>query len=116
MTEIYPEMVRADLVIWASPLVLGNVSALTKKAQDRFIPLLHPYIRLVDGECHHRKRYERNADIGLIIEPAAHDNEDDCDFVRRAFERYSRNARSRLRLFATSGKPIGEVVDEAITA
>src|ERR1035437_3288965 len=67
MLQIYPEMVAAELIIWASPLILGHVSALTKTAQDRFIPLAHPYIEVVDGECHHRKRYEHNANVGLFV-------------------------------------------------
>ncbi|HUJ74729.1 MAG TPA: flavodoxin family protein, partial [bacterium] len=53
MAQLYPQILAADVTVWASPLVLGNVTALTKKAQDRFIPLLHPYFALDRGEMHH---------------------------------------------------------------
>jgi multimeric flavodoxin WrbA len=96
MTGVYPEMVGADIVVWASPLVMGNVTALTKKAQDRFIPLLHPYIELVNGESHHRRRYPRNIDLGLIIEPGAEDTPDDAEIVRHMHERLALNGRGRL--------------------
>jgi hypothetical protein len=35
---------------------------------ERFIPLLHPYIVLVEGECHHRARYPRYPDLALVVE------------------------------------------------
>ena len=116
MAGVYPDMVAADLVVWASPLILGTVSALTKIAQDRFIPVAHPYIELVDGECHHRHRYEHNADLGLIVDPLPEDTAEDLDIVRGFFERFSRNTRTRLRLFATSRTPIEEVAHEALAA
>ncbi len=116
MAALYPEMVRADLVVWASPLILGTISALTKKVQDRFIPLVHPYIEIVDGECHHRARYEHNADVGLIIQAGAGDGTEDIASVRELFTRYSKNTRTKFRLFATSEMPLQEAVDEALTA
>ncbi len=116
MRAIYPEMVKADLIVWASPLVLGAISALTKKAQDWFIPLAHPYIELVDGECHHRHRYAHNADLGVIVEPAADDTAEDVAIARAFFERFSRNTRTRLRLFATSTTTVEEAAHEALAA
>src|SRR5512138_285445 len=101
MATLYPKMAVADLIVWASPLVLGTVSALLKRVQDRIIPLVHPYIDLVDGECHHRQRYAHNADVGLIIAPTADDNAEDVATVRAFFQRFSRNTRTRFRLFAT---------------
>jgi multimeric flavodoxin WrbA len=116
MVALYPKMVQAELIVWASPLVLGTVSALTKQVQDRFVPLAHPYIELVDGECHHRHRYAHNADLGLIVEPTADDREADLAIVREFFARFSRNTRTRLRLFATPATPIEEATHEALAA
>jgi multimeric flavodoxin WrbA len=114
MPGLYPEMVKADLLVWASPLILGAVSALLKKAQDRFIPLAHPYIELVDGECHHRHRYRHNADLGLIVGPTADDTEEDLSITRRFFERFSRNTRTKLKLFATTTTTVAEAVHAAL--
>jgi multimeric flavodoxin WrbA len=117
MDGLYPKMVRADLVVWASPLVLGTVSALTKTVQDRFVPLAHPYIELVDGECHHRHRYAHNADVGVIVQPTPDDDERDVTIVRRFFERFSRNTRTRLRLFAVATTTaVEEAAHEALAA
>lgn len=114
MAGLYPRLVAADLIVWASPLVLGNASALLKKAQDRFIPLIHPYIVVSDGECHHRRRYTHNADIAFITEPGPEDGAADLEMVHRLFERFSRNTRTKLRLFATTAKAPKEAADEAL--
>ena len=116
MTGVYPVMLASDLVVWASPLVLGNVSALTKKAQDRFIPLLHPYIELVNGESHHRRRYPKDIDMGLIIETADGDTREDAEIVRHMHERLALNGRGRLRFFATTARGAEEVANEAVGA
>jgi multimeric flavodoxin WrbA len=116
MVTLLPKMAQADLMVWASPLLLGTISALTKKTQDRFIPLAHPYIELVDGECHHRHRYQHNADLGLIVETTKNDSEQDLAITRRFFERFSRNTRTKLRLFATTTTPVEEAVHEALAA
>lgn len=116
MATLYPKMVAADLVVWASPLILGTMSALAKTAQDRFIPTVHPYVEMVDGECHHRSRYAHNADVGVIVGPGADDTEEDLDIVRALFERFSRNTRTRLRLFATPNTPAEEAAREALAA
>jgi len=116
MALIYPRMVQADLVLWASPLVLGTVSALLKKVQDRFIPIAHPYIELVNGECHHRHRYRHNADLGVIVEPTSEDTDTDLAITREFFERFSRNTRTRFRLFATTTTPVKEAARDALAA
>jgi multimeric flavodoxin WrbA len=116
MVALYPKMVAADLVVWASPLVLGTMSVLAKRAQDRIIPIVHPYVEVVDGECHHRQRYAHNADLGVIVAPGADDTDEDLAIVRATFERFSRNTRTRLRLFATPNTPAEEAAREALVA
>jgi multimeric flavodoxin WrbA len=116
MADIYPKLVRADLVVWASPLVAGTVSALLKQVQDRFIPIAHPYIELADGECHHRHRYPHNADLAVIVEPTPADTDEDLAITRKLFERFSRNTRTRLRSFAATTTPVEEAAHEALAA
>lgn len=116
MESIYPSFLDADLVVWAAPLVLGTVPALVKKTQDRLISLLHPYVELVQGECHHRKRYGSYPGLGLLLEPAPEDGRADLDGTRLLFERFALNLRSRLAFFAaTDGNP-GEAAREALAA
>jgi multimeric flavodoxin WrbA len=114
METILREAVKADLIIYASPLVMGTASSLVKKAQDRFIPLVHPYIELVDGECHHRRRYPKTADIAFITELGKDDEERDLEIVRAMHERLARNMRCRFSFFATTAQTERDVAREAM--
>jgi len=116
MQGLYPGIANADLLVWASPLAMGAVSALLKKVQDRVIPTMHPYIVISKGEMHHRRRYAKNADIALIVEPGPGDGDEDLALARRFFERFSLNTRTAFKFFATPAKPVQEAVDEALTA
>jgi hypothetical protein len=116
METIYPAVLESDLLIWASPLVLGTVPTLVKKTQDRLIPLLHPYFELVQGEVHHRKRYDRYPDLGLIVEPRAEDDPEDLAGVRFLFERFGVNLHSSFKVFASTEDVPEEAAREALTA
>ena len=93
-----------------------TISALLKKVQDRFIPIAYPYIELVDGECHHRHRYAHNAELGLFLDPSPEDTEEDLAINHDLFLRFSKNTRTRLRLFATTSTPIEEVLHDMLAA
>ncbi|HSV57023.1 MAG TPA: hypothetical protein VLH39_07965, partial [Magnetospirillaceae bacterium] len=75
-----------------------------------------PYIELVRGECHHRKRYEKYPELGLILEPKAEDGQADLDGVHRLFERFALNLRSPLAFFSTTGGNTEEAIREALAA
>jgi multimeric flavodoxin WrbA len=59
MSEIYPDYVNADKVILLMDTAQGFLNHSTKAFIDRTIPHYHPYIEIVDGECHHKARYAR---------------------------------------------------------
>ncbi|MBU1069144.1 hypothetical protein KJ975_06180, partial [Myxococcota bacterium] len=67
-------------------------------------------------ECHHRHRYDHNADVGLILGPTPADTDEDLDITHSLFQRFSKNTRTNLRLFATTSTPIEEVLHDALTA
>ncbi len=56
--EILTDIINSKRVVFASPLIRGMLSAEIKKVQDRMIPLVHPFMTLVNGEVHHKKRYK----------------------------------------------------------
>lgn len=63
MTEIYPDYVNSDKVILLMDTAQGFVNHSAKAFIDRTIPHYHPYIEIVDGECHHKARYERYPEL-----------------------------------------------------
>jgi multimeric flavodoxin WrbA len=89
--EIFKSVINADFFIFASPLIAGFTSSALKKITDRLIVLLHPYIELKNGECHHRKRYNTYPDFGLILEKEADTDHEDMKIVNDIYDRIALN-------------------------
>jgi len=58
MTEVYADYVNSSRVILLFDTCQGFVNHQMKAFLDRSIPHYHPYIEIVDGECHHLARYD----------------------------------------------------------
>jgi len=63
MAEFYPDYVNSDTVILLMNTAQGFISHQAKAFLDRTIPHYHPYIQIVDGECHHVARYKAYPDM-----------------------------------------------------
>ncbi|MDO9085074.1 MAG: hypothetical protein Q7U53_02600 [Anaerolineaceae bacterium] len=63
MAEFYPAYTTSDTVILLMDTAQGFINHLAKAFIDRTIPHYHPYIELVDGECHHVARYKSYPDM-----------------------------------------------------
>jgi len=83
---------------------------------DRLIPLLLPYIELVENkECHHIRRYDRQyPPIGLIIEKEDDTDSEDVEIVRDIFARVALDLKSSCLFVKPIDVPPQEVCD-AIT-
>ncbi len=57
--EIAREAITSQLLVYLSPVTFGGYSSELKKAVDRLICLVSPFFALVEGEVHHKKRYDR---------------------------------------------------------
>ncbi len=67
--EVAREYINSDLVIFITPITFGGYSSELKKALDRLICLISPFFMRIDGEVHHKPRYERYPNligIGLL--------------------------------------------------
>lgn len=112
MHRILKGMINSDLVIFVSPITLGYVNGPVKKIMDRTIPLVHPYIEMVENECHHLKRYQKYPGIGLIMDIQQKIEGVEKDILKKLFQRYALNFKTELKIFATSLDPLKEVFDE----
>ena len=112
MEILYPEILSADLLIFASPLIMGLPSYRIKQCQDRLIPLLHPYITLIKGECHHRKRYEKYPDISLIVQKEPDTGTEDIQFLIDLHHRLALNFHSKFRGIGATDMATEEVYHE----
>jgi len=63
MEEGYSDYVNSDKVILLMDTAQGFINHCAKAFVDRTIPHYHPYIEIVDGECHHKARYEHYPEL-----------------------------------------------------
>ncbi len=106
------EYINADFVLFASPLIMGFTSALLKKMTDKFVQLLHPYIRLVEDEVHHMKRYEKYPPIGLIYEREEDTNDEDIDILKHIYSRNAINLNTKIYFISNITESIINIKDE----
>jgi len=107
--EILVSVIHSDLVIFASPLVMGMTTGLMKKMNDRLIPLIHPYFSIVKGEIHHRKRYDRYPKIAVIYQSTSEDSHEDITLCKEIYERLAINFKTSLQFFKTIQEAEGEI-------
>lgn len=111
MPLIYRNYLKSDLVLHFSPLEMGFISSKLKTVNDRTVPLVHPYVTLVEGESHHEKRYEKYPFLGLIIDPTTAD-EEDLQITKDLYSRMALNFKTELKIFTTIHKPMEELINE----
>lgn len=96
MEELLTLWMKADLVVFATPLYVDNVTGIMKTFMDRIIPLTEPYFEKdPQGEYRHRKRYQKIPKIAVIS---------NCGFAEQShfqvlsllFKRVARNMQSEL--------------------
>jgi multimeric flavodoxin WrbA len=64
-----------DLLVYLTPVTFGGYSAALKRMVDHQIQNVSPFFMQIDGETHHRTRYQKNPDllvVGWMDEPDAH--------------------------------------------
>lgn len=113
--KIYRAIVASDFLIMASPVIAGFVSSLLKKFNDRMIPLIHPYIKLVQGECHHHKRYEKYPALGLILRPESNQGAEDLEIITDIYKRFALNFHSELRFVNTDPEKQEDIIHRIFT-
>jgi hypothetical protein len=75
-----------------------------------------PFIKDYDGECHHVPRYEKNADLGILLLDDGGGIEDEAaDIMYESFDRLARNFHAQKVMKASAGeKSLMEVLENEI--
>ncbi len=107
--EMDRAVINADFVLWAAPLKMGFPAALLKMAQDKHLPLIHPYMVVDHGEAHHLKRYARYPRVGLLVEKEASTDERDLQIITDIHCRTALNLKTRLEFSLTTETTVAEV-------
>ena len=103
--------INSDFVLLSSPVIMGFTSALLKMTQDKLIPLVHPYITLVNNECHHEPRYPKYPMLGLLLDRNGDADDEDISIISDIQSRFALNLKSELRFTLTMDQPVKEVFD-----
>lgn len=109
--RICSSVVGSDFLLFASPVIMGFTSALLKRACDRLVPIIHPYFEVVNGEIHHRSRYEKYPGLGLILEKSTDTDREDIEIIGDIYSRMAVNLKSELSLIRLTEDSAGEVAD-----
>ena len=108
---ILERCINSDLVLLASPIIMGFTSALLKKVLERFLPFLLPYFDLVDGEVHHMTRYDKFPLLGLLLEKGGDTDQMDIDIITDIYRRNAINFKTKLSFVGLNSEPIEETAN-----
>ncbi len=106
--EMDREVINADFVLWAAPLRMGFPSELLKRANDKHLPLIHPYMVVDQGEAHHLRRYPHSPRLGLLLEKEADTDAGDLQIVSAIYTRTALNFKTRLEFVLTIENPAAD--------
>jgi multimeric flavodoxin WrbA len=112
MRDVRREYIHSDLVLFASPVIMGFTSALLKKAHDKLIPLIHPYFELVQNEVHHLSRYDKYPLMGLLLGKGNDTDEEDLRIISDIYRRDAINLKTSFCFAKLTSDPVEEVANE----
>lgn len=108
--EVSRRYIAADYIIFASPLIMGYPSALLKNAMDRNICVVHPHLVEVDGEVHHKKRYDKYPVISYLLEKEASTDDEDIALLTDIFRRQAINVWTNLGFVHFTETPVEDII------
>ncbi|CAG0993905.1 hypothetical protein ANAEL_02464 [Anaerolineales bacterium] len=108
-------VINSDFVLWASPLKMGFPTELLKRALDKHLPLIHPYMVVDQGEAHHMKRYARYPRVGLLLEKEADTDARDLQIVTDIHCRTALNFKTRLEFSMTTETPVEDLARRIVS-
>jgi len=99
-------------MLFASPVIMGFTSALLKKAQDKLIPLIHPYFEIVQNEVHHLSRYDKYPLMGLLLEKGKDADEEDIKIISDIYRRDAISFKTSFCFTRLTDDAVEEVANE----
>lgn len=88
--KIIKKVILNDLLVFVTPLTFGGYSSELKKIIERFLGLLQPGIELINGESHHKKRYDHYPSVASLA-VAEVPNEEEISLFKKLADRHSLN-------------------------
>lgn len=96
MAELLRKFVAADIVVFATPLYVDNVTGIMKNFMDRLVPLADPHFEKDEqGQYRHVPRFARRPKIA-VISNCGFPEQDHFQVLRLLFRRIARNFHSHV--------------------
>ncbi len=109
MTELLPKVRDCDLVVFATPVYVDNVTGIMKNFMDRLIPDADPYFaKDPNGECRH-KIHGKTPKM-MVISNCGFPEQSHFQVLRLLFRRIARNMSSELvgEIYRGGGAILGD--------
>ena len=117
MSELREKYRSADLVVFASPLYIFNVTGIMKTFMDRLLPILQPYMLLDDKDGHisHPDRYPELGEQGFVVFsasgfPDVDNNFDGLKGMYRAWDSHNENSHLMGEFFLPAAEMLPQPV------
>jgi len=90
---------------------MGFTSALLKKAHDKLLPLLMPYVEVYHFESHHVSRYDKYPLMALLLERQDNSDDEDIHIISEIYRRDALNFKTTFSFTKLTSDPVKEVVN-----
>lgn len=108
--RILTEYLDSDIVLFASPVIMGFVSSLIKSVQERLLPTVHPFLCIKENRMQHIPRYDKYPFTALLLDQAEESDPISSEIIDKIF----RSSRSGKFLFTKTMDNSPEEVAYAI--
>jgi len=96
MADLLQKFIDSDIVVFAMPLYVDNVTGIMKNFMDRLVPLADPHFeKNEEGECRHVSRFENNHKFA-VISNCGFPEQSHFQVLRLLFRRIARNFQAEL--------------------
>ncbi len=94
--ELMDKLLKSDIVVFATPLYVDNVSGMMKNFMDRMIPIIEPYFEQDEhGESRHKMRYDKYPKI-VVISNCGFPEQSHFQVLKLLFRRIARNMHTEI--------------------
>lgn len=108
--EIIKEYLASDLVIYASPIIMGFISAQLKRVNDRMLPVVHPFLKLKEDRMSHLLRYSHYPKPVLLLDKPESSEKESLRFIEKVY----RNSQRGVPKILNTKQDIEEICNEVI--
>lgn len=96
MADLLEKLVHSDIVVFASPLYVDNVSGVMKMFMDRILPLMDPYfVKDKNGEYGHAARYDKRPKL-VAMANSGFPEQSHFQVLSLLYKRIARNMQTEL--------------------